>query len=89
MKNMTLTIVAALVAVAMLSAVLAVPMQEANAEKRDGKDGDKKDGKDGGNSLEINQKQKCERAFCTQFMDVDNDQSITEDGGAPDMNLQE
>jgi hypothetical protein len=73
MKNMTLTIVAALIAVAMLSAVLAVPMQEANAEKRDG---DKKDGKDGGNSLEINQKQKCERAFCDQDLYVDSYQSI-------------
>jgi hypothetical protein len=73
MKNMTLTIVAALIAVAMLSAVLAVPMQEANAEKRDG---DKKDGKDGGNSLEINQKQKCERAGCNQDLGVFSIQNI-------------
>jgi hypothetical protein len=63
MKNMTLAIVAALVAVAMLSAVLAVPMQEASAEKRDG---DKKDGKDGGNSIKIVQKNDCERAGCDQ-----------------------
>jgi hypothetical protein len=67
MKNMTLTMVAALIAVAMLSAVLAVPMQEANAEK---KDGDKKDGKDGGNNLEIKQKQECEKAFCDQDLGV-------------------
>jgi hypothetical protein len=64
MKNMTLAIVAALAAVAMLSAGLAVPMQEASASS------------DGGNNLEINQKQECERASCTQFMDVDNEQSI-------------
>ena len=61
---MTLAMVAVLAAVTMLSAVLAVPMQQASASS------------DGGNSLEINQKQECERAFCLQDLDVDNDQSI-------------
>ena len=51
MKNTTLAMVTVLAAVAMLSAVLAVPMQQAIAEDRDGKYGkdgkDAKDGKDG------------------------------------------
>jgi hypothetical protein len=57
MKNTTLAMVAVLAAVVMLSAVLAVPMQQANAENRDGKDS--KDG-DGGNSIEVNQRNECE-----------------------------
>ena len=65
MKNTTLAMVAILAAVAMLSAGLAVPMQQASA----GGDG-------GGNRAEINQEQECERAFCTQTLDVTNDQSI-------------
>ena len=76
MKNMTLAMVAALVAVTMLSAVLAVPMQEANAEK---KDGDKKDGKDGGFSIKVNQKNDCERAFCSNYLELDNEISIEKD----------
>jgi opacity protein-like surface antigen len=55
MKNITLAMV--LAAVTMLSAVLAVPMQQAIAEGRDGKDGrdgkysgDGKDGRDGKDS---------------------------------------
>jgi hypothetical protein len=67
MKNMTLAIVAALVAVAMLSAVLAVPMQEASAGG---------DGGSGGNSIKINQKNDCERASCTQTVTLTPDQSI-------------
>jgi hypothetical protein len=70
MKNMTLAMVAILAAVAMLSAGLAVPMQQASAWGGDG------NGDSGGNSLEINQEQDCERAFCSQTLDVDNDQSI-------------
>jgi hypothetical protein len=70
MKNTTLAMVAILAAVAMLSAGLAVPMQQASAwTERDGGDG-------GGNNLEIDQDQDCERAFCTQTMTVTNDQSI-------------
>jgi hypothetical protein len=64
MKNTTLAMVAILAAVAMLSAGLAVPMQQASASS------------DGGNSLEINQKNDCERASCSQAMTVNNDQSI-------------
>ena len=58
MKNTTLAMVTVLAAVAMLSAVLAVPMQQAIAEDRDGKDGG-----DGGdeNSIdsEIRQENNC------------------------------
>jgi hypothetical protein len=57
MKNITLAMVAALVAVTMLSAVLAVaPMQQANAWDKDGKDG-----KDGDNKVIIKQSNKCEK----------------------------
>jgi hypothetical protein len=79
MKNTTLAMVAILAAVVMLSAVLAVPMQQANAENRDGKDS--KDG-DGGNSIKIKQSNECEDTqpnSCTneagvgalQFFEVD------------------
>ena len=76
MKDITLAMVAVLAAVTMLSAVLAVPMQEANAEKRDG---DKKDGKDGGNTLKINQENDCERASCSNYLGLYNEQSIKKD----------
>ena len=69
MKNTTLAMVAILAAVAMLSAGLAVPMQQASAWSE-------RDGSDGGNSLEIDNEQDCERAFCTQTLTVTNDQSI-------------
>ena len=69
MKNTTLAMVAILAAVAMLSAGLAVPMQQASA-------GSERGGSDGGNNLEVNQEQDCERAFCSQTLDVTNDQSI-------------
>jgi hypothetical protein len=68
MKNITLAIVAALAAVAMLSAGLAVPMQQAIA-------GSDSDGDGGGNSLKVNQKQECERAGCDQglgFLAIQN-----------------
>jgi hypothetical protein len=74
MKNITLAMVAVLAAVTMLSAVLAVPMQEANAEKRG--DGD------GGNSIKIYQKNECEGTSpnsCTNFAEVGAEQSIEED----------
>jgi hypothetical protein len=69
MKNTTLAMVAILAAVAMLSAGLTVPMQQASAWSERG-------GSDGGNSLEVNQDQDCERAGCSQTLDVDNTQSI-------------
>jgi hypothetical protein len=56
-----------LAAVAMLSAGLAVPMQQASASS------------DGGNSLKINQENDCERAFCSNYLNLDNEQSIEED----------
>ena len=63
---MTLAMIAVLVAVTMLSAVLAVPMQEANAEKNG----------DDGNNLKIKQHNDCERAFCSNYLELDNEQSI-------------
>jgi hypothetical protein len=69
--NITLAIVAIIAAVAMLSAGLAVPMQEASASNG-GSD-------DGGNKLKVNQEQDCEEAFCLQNMDIDSTQEITED----------
>ena len=63
--NTTLAMVAILAAVAMLSAGLAVPMQQASAWITDD-----------GNSLEVDQDQDCERAGCSQTLDVDNTQSI-------------
>ncbi|HYZ96738.1 MAG TPA: hypothetical protein VE524_09105 [Nitrososphaeraceae archaeon] len=69
MKNMTLAMIAVLVAVTMLSAVLAVPMQEANAEKNG----------DDGNNLKIKQQNDCERAGCNNFLILSNTQSIEED----------
>jgi hypothetical protein len=51
-------------------------MQQASA----GGNGDD-NGDSGGNSLEIKQKQDCERAGCDQTLDVDNTQEI--DGFPP------
>ena len=80
--NTTLAMVAVLAAVAMLSAVLAVPIQEASAEKGD-RDGNSRDS--GGNNLEIEQENECEQTIfsCGNFADVDNTQSIEEDGFTP------
>jgi hypothetical protein len=96
MKNITLAMVAALVAVTMLSAVLAVaPMQEVNAEKRDGKDkkdGKDKDGKDGkdgdsNNKVIIKQSNKCKEVedACTNDLYGTIIQNSGEDGGLSDM----
>jgi predicted secreted protein len=79
MKNTTLAMVAVLAAVVMLSAVLAVPMQQANAENRDGKDS--KDG-DGGNSIKIKQSNECEDTqpnSCTNEATVEAEQVIEVD----------
>jgi hypothetical protein len=93
MKNITLAMVAALVAVTMLSAVLAaVPMQEVNAEKRDGKDkkdGKDKDGKDGdsNNKVIIKQSNKCKEVedACTNDLYGTITQNSGEDGVVSDM----
>jgi len=85
MKNTTLAMVAVLVAVTMLSAVLAVaPMQEVNAEKRDGKDG--KD-KDGNNKVIIIQSNKCKEVedACTNELFGMITQNSGEDGVVSDM----
>ena len=71
MKNITLAMVAILAAVTMLSAGLAVPMQQASA-------GSERGGSDGGNNLEVNQEQDCERAGCDQDLTVDSTQTITD-----------
>jgi hypothetical protein len=103
MKNTTLTMVAVLAAVVMLSAVLAVPMQQANAwdkdgkDSRDGKDGkdgkdsrDGKDGKDGDgdNTVKIEQSNECREAAFSCVNDIDGE--ITQNSGedgGPDMDL--
>ena len=93
MKNTTLAMVAVLVAVTMLSAVLAVaPMQEVNAEKRDGKDGKDKDGKDGkdkdgNNKVIIKQSNECEEVedACTNELFGMITQNSGEDGVVSDM----
>ena len=101
MKNITLAMVTVLAAVAMLSAVLAVPMQQASAEK-DGKDSrDGKDGNDGvfsggdENSIdaEIRQENDCggnENAAvtaCTNANTITNIPAITLSDTLPDMML--
>ena len=67
MKNITLAMVAILAAVTMLSAGLAVPMQQASASS------------DGGNNFEINQENDCERAGCDNTVYASNFQEIEED----------
>ncbi len=93
MKNTTLAMVAALVAVTMLSAVLAVPMQQASAEDKDGKD--RKDGKDGkygdsNNKVIIKQSNECEEVeddTCTNelFGTITQNSGEVEDGVVLDM----
>ena len=65
--NTTLAMVAILAAVAMLSAGLAVPMQQASASS------------DGGNNFKINQENDCERAGCDNSVTATNFQDIEED----------
>ena len=75
--NITLAMVAVLAAVAMLSAGLAVPMQQASAWSE-------RDGSDGGNSFEsdtdIDQEQECRASDCEQTATVTNNQEIREMG---------
>jgi hypothetical protein len=67
MKNITLAMVAILAAVTMLSAGLAVPMQQASASS------------DGGNNVKINQENDCERAGCDNSVTAAISQNIEED----------
>ena len=73
MKNITLAMVAALVAVTMLSAVLAVPMQQASASS----DGDRT----GDNKVKIKQSNECEEVIiaCGNFLDGEVNQNSGED----------
>jgi hypothetical protein len=93
MKNTTLAMVAVLAAVVMLSAVLAVPMQQANAWDRDGKDGkdgkdsrDGKDGKDGDgdNKVIIKQSNECEEVEDESCVNNLPDGMITQNTGEDD-----
>jgi hypothetical protein len=83
--NTTLAMVAVLAVVTMLSAGLAIPMQQAIASDG-GRDGGSRDS--GGNNFEadIDQKQECERAGCDQSVTITNDQRIREmETGMPDL----
>ena len=79
--NITLAMVAVLAVVTMLSAGLAVPMQQAIASDG-GRDGGSRDGDSGGNNFEvdIDQDQDCRLSLCTQTADIDNRQEIRDMG---------
>ncbi len=90
MKNTTLAMVAALAAVAMISAGLAVPMQQASATTVT--DGDS-EVKTGDNKVKIEQSNECEEVedACTNDIDGTINQNSGEDDdfppGPPDMVL--
>ena len=73
MKNITLAMVAVLAAVTMISAGLAVPMQQASASS----DGDST----GDNRVKIEQSNECEEAFfaCGNFIEGEIDQNSGDD----------
>ena len=77
MKNITLAMVAVLAAVAMISAVLAVPMQQASASR----DGDST----GDNRVKIEQSNECEEVIfaCGNFLDGEINQNSGEDDDFP------
>ncbi len=88
MKNITLAMGTVLALVAMLSAVLAVPMQQAIAEDRDGKDGKySRDGDENSIDSVIKQELSCDDnentglITCTNTATVSNLPVIT----LPDM----
>jgi hypothetical protein len=89
MKNTTLAMVAALAAVAMISSVLAIPMQQATASNGGGDS----DVRTGDNKVKIEQSNECEEAFiaCGNFLDGEINQNSGEDDdfppGPPDMDL--
>ena len=74
--NTTLAMVAVLAVVTMLSAGLAIPMQQAIASDG-GRDGDS-----GGNNFEadVDQEQECEESDCDQSVTITNDQRIRDMG---------
>jgi hypothetical protein len=76
MKNTTLAMVAALVAVTMLSAVLAIPMQQASASN-----GGDTEVRTGDNKVKIKQSNECEEVIiaCGNFLDGEINQNSGED----------
>ena len=78
MKNITLAMVAALAAVTMLSAVLAVPMQQASATTVT--EGDT-EVKTGDNKVKIKQSNECEEVFEEDSCTNDLDGTITQNSG--------
>ena len=85
MKNITLAMVAALVAVTMLSAVLAVPMQQASATTV--VDGDKV--KTGDNKVKIKQSNECKKVIiaCGNLLFGEIDQNSGDDSPGMSNNL--
>ena len=82
MKNITLAMVAALVAVTMLSAVLAVPMQQASASNGGGDS----EVKTGDNKVKIKQSNECEEVedeSCTNDLSGTITQNTGEDDFPP------
>jgi hypothetical protein len=77
MKNTTLAMVAALAAVAMISAVLAVPMQQVSASN-----GGDSEVRTGDNKVKIKQSNECEEVIiaCGNFLEGEIDQNSGEDG---------
>jgi hypothetical protein len=75
MKNITLAMVAVLAAVTMLSAVLAVPMQQASAS----------DSESGDNKVKIKQSNECREVLiaCGNFLDGEINQNSGERGFTP------
>ena len=76
MKNITLAMVAVLAAVAMISAGLAVPMQQASATIVTNGDGDS-EVKTGDNKVKIEQSNECEEVIfaCGNFIDGEINQN--------------
>jgi hypothetical protein len=76
MKNITLAMVAALAAVAMVSAIVAIPMQQVSASN-----GGDTEVKTGDNKVKIKQSNECEEVIiaCGNFLDGEIDQNSGDD----------
>ena len=81
MKNTTLAMVAALAAVAMISSVLAIPMQQASASNGGGDS----EVRTGDNRVKIEQSNDCEEVIfaCGNFLDGEINQNSGEDDDFP------
>ena len=77
MKNITLAMVAALAAVAMISAGLTIPMQQASASNGGDETGD--------NSVKIKQSNECEEVIlaCGNFLEGEITQNTGDDDFPP------